>query len=128
MIMAYYGCLMIKKGDADGMVSGACHSTANILRPACRLSRLKPGTKLVSAFFLMEVRTASLVIMEPLYLPTAAQNQNRIRKNWQQLQYPLLRALSCLVGMSQGCDAFPFLQRQHKPRRCGQGGRVYQIS
>ena len=30
---AYYGCLMIKKGDADGMVSGACHSTANTLRP-----------------------------------------------------------------------------------------------
>ena len=30
---AYYGCLMIKNGDADGMVSGACHSTANTLRP-----------------------------------------------------------------------------------------------
>ncbi len=52
---AYYGCLMIKSGDADGMVSGACHSTANTLRPCLQLIKTKPGTKLVSAFFLMEV-------------------------------------------------------------------------
>ncbi len=52
---AYYGCLMIKNGDADGMVSGACHSTANTLRPCLQLIKTKPGTKLVSAFFLMEV-------------------------------------------------------------------------
>ncbi|MDO4939840.1 MAG: phosphate acetyltransferase [Lachnospiraceae bacterium] len=52
---AYYGCLMIKAGDADGMVSGACHSTANTLRPCLQLIKTKPGTKLVSAFFLMDV-------------------------------------------------------------------------
>ena len=52
---AYYGCLMIKAGDADGMVSGACHSTADTLRPALQIIKTKPGTKLVSAFFLMEV-------------------------------------------------------------------------
>lgn len=52
---AYYGCLMIKNGDADGMVSGACHSTASTLRPCLQIVKTKPGTKLVSAFFLMEV-------------------------------------------------------------------------
>jgi phosphate acetyltransferase len=52
---AYYGCLMIKSGDADGMVSGACHSTANTLRPCLQIIKTKPGTKLVSAYFLMEV-------------------------------------------------------------------------
>ena len=52
---AYYGCLMIKSGDADGMVSGACHSTANTLRPCLQIIKTKPGTKLVSAFFLIEV-------------------------------------------------------------------------
>ena len=52
---AYYGCLMIKAGDADGMVSGACHSSADTLRPALQIIKTKPGTKLVSAFFLMEV-------------------------------------------------------------------------
>lgn len=51
----YYGCLMIKAGDADGMVSGACHSTANTLRPCLQVIKTKPGTKLVSSFFLMEV-------------------------------------------------------------------------
>ena len=52
---AYYGCLMIKMGHADGMVSGACHSTADTLRPCLQIIKTKPGTKLVSAFFLMEV-------------------------------------------------------------------------
>lgn len=51
----YFGTLMIKAGDADGLVSGACHSTANTLRPALQLIKTKPGVKLVSAFFLMEV-------------------------------------------------------------------------
>ena len=52
---AYYGCLMIKNGDADGMVSGACHSTADTLRPCLQILKTKPGTKLVSAFFVMVV-------------------------------------------------------------------------
>lgn len=51
----YYACMMVKMGDADGVVSGACHSTANTLRPSLQIIKTKPGTKLVSAFFLMEV-------------------------------------------------------------------------
>ena len=51
----YYGTLMIKNKDADGLVSGACHSTANTLRPALQIIKTKPGVKLVSSFFLMEV-------------------------------------------------------------------------
>ena len=51
----YFGTLMIKAGDADGLVSGACHSTANTLRPALQIIKTKPGVKLVSSFFLMEV-------------------------------------------------------------------------
>ena len=46
---------MVKMGDADGLVSGACHSTANTLRPALQILKTAPGTKLVSAFFLMVV-------------------------------------------------------------------------
>ena len=51
----YYGVMMIKMGDADGMVAGACHSTADTLRPCLQILKTKPGTKLVSAFFLMVV-------------------------------------------------------------------------
>ena len=51
----YFGTMMVKQGDADGLVSGACHSTANTLRPALQILKTAPGTKLVSAFFLMIV-------------------------------------------------------------------------
>ena len=49
----YYGVMMVKMGDADGMVSGACHSTADTLRPSLQILKTKPGTKLVSSFFVM---------------------------------------------------------------------------
>ena len=49
----YYGTMMVKMGDADGLVSGACHSTADTLRPALQILKTAPGTKLVSAFFIM---------------------------------------------------------------------------
>ncbi len=51
----YYACLMVKAGDADGVVSGACHSTANTLRPSLQIVKTKPGVKLVSSFFVMVV-------------------------------------------------------------------------
>ena len=51
----YFGVMMVKMKDADGMVSGACHSTADTLRPCLQILKTKPGTKLVSAFFVMVV-------------------------------------------------------------------------
>ena len=51
----YYACMLVKVGIADGCVSGACHSTANTLRPALQIIKTKPGVELVSAFFLMSV-------------------------------------------------------------------------
>jgi len=53
----YYGMLMLKDDNskADGLVSGAAHSTSDTLRPALQILKTAPGTKLVSAFFVMEV-------------------------------------------------------------------------
>ena len=51
----YFGMMMVKQGDGDGLVSVACHSTADTLRPALQILKTAPGTKLVSAFFLMVV-------------------------------------------------------------------------
>ncbi|MBO4323502.1 MAG: phosphate acetyltransferase [Clostridia bacterium] len=48
-----YGALMLKVGDVDGMVSGACHSTANTLRPGLQVIKTAKGTPIVSAYFLM---------------------------------------------------------------------------
>lgn len=50
----YYGVMMVRSGDADGLVSGAVHSTGDMLRPALQVIRTKPGTKLVSSCFLIE--------------------------------------------------------------------------
>ncbi len=51
----YYGMMMVKLNEADGLVSGAIHSTSDTLRPALQILKTAPGTKLVSAFFLMVV-------------------------------------------------------------------------
>ncbi len=51
----YYGMMMVKQGDCDGLVSGAIHSTADTLRPALQILKTAPNTKLVSAFFMMIV-------------------------------------------------------------------------
>lgn len=53
----HYGMLMLKdvNSKADGLVSGAAHSTSDTLRPALQILKTAPGTKLVSAFFVMDV-------------------------------------------------------------------------
>ena len=56
----YYGMMMVKAGDADGLVSGAVHSTGDMLRPALQIIKTKPGMKLVSSSFLMELPNASV--------------------------------------------------------------------
>ncbi len=50
-----FGVVMVKNNDADGMVAGACHATADTLRPALQILRTAPGVKLVSGFFIMDV-------------------------------------------------------------------------
>ena len=49
-----YAMLMLKSGDADGVVSGAITHTADVLRPAFQVVKVKPGTKKVSSVFIME--------------------------------------------------------------------------
>jgi len=56
----YYGMMMVKLGDADGLVSGAVHSTGDMLRPALQIVKTKPGMKLVSSSFLMECPNRAL--------------------------------------------------------------------
>ena len=51
----YFGVTMVKAGDADGMVAGAAHSTADVMRAALQVIKTAPGTKLVSTFFVMVV-------------------------------------------------------------------------
>ncbi len=50
-----FGIMMVKARDADGMVAGACHATADVLRPSLQILKTAPGVKLVSGFFILDV-------------------------------------------------------------------------
>ena len=51
----YFGTMMVKLGDADGMVSGAVHTTGDLLRPGLQIIKTAPGVSVVSSFFIMMV-------------------------------------------------------------------------
>ena len=56
----YFGIMMVKLGDADGLVSGAVHTTGDMLRPALQLIKTRPGCKVVSSSFLMDCPNKAL--------------------------------------------------------------------
>ena len=51
----YFGTMMVKLDDADGMVSGAVHTTGDLLRPGLQIIKTAPGVSVVSSFFIMMV-------------------------------------------------------------------------
>lgn len=51
----YFATMMLKEGDADGLVSGAIHTTGDLLRPGLQIVKTAPGTSMVSGFFVMMV-------------------------------------------------------------------------
>lgn len=53
----FYSCMMVKKGEADGMVAGAINPTANTLRPGLQIIKTLPGISVVSSCFIMELKT-----------------------------------------------------------------------
>ncbi len=56
----YYGIMMIKLNEADGLVSGAVHTTGDMLRPALQIIKTKPEMKVVSSSFLMDCPNSDL--------------------------------------------------------------------
>ena len=56
----YFGVMMVKTGRANGMVSGACHSTGDVLRPSLQILKTAPDAKLVSSFFVLDVPNCDL--------------------------------------------------------------------
>ncbi len=53
----FYSCMMVKKGEADGMVAGAINPTGNTLRPGLQIIKMLPGISIVSSCFIMELKT-----------------------------------------------------------------------
>lgn len=63
-----FGALILKAGDADGFVSGACHSTANTLRPGLQVIKTAPGIKTVSSSFIMVASQENKYVPEGICL------------------------------------------------------------
>lgn len=72
----YYGVMMVKEGDADGMVAGAVSSSANVLRPSLQILKTAPDTKLVSAFFIEVVPNCQFGEKGTFLFADAALNEN----------------------------------------------------
>jgi phosphate acetyltransferase len=74
--LLYFGCIMVKAGDADGMVAGANNSSANVLRAALQILKTAPDTKLVSAFFLVVVPNCDMGANGTFVFSDAGLNQS----------------------------------------------------
>ena len=72
----YYGMMMVKLEEADGLVSGAAHSTADTLRPALQIIKTAPDTKLVSAFVAIDVPNCEFGESGLLFFGDCGLNQN----------------------------------------------------
>lgn len=72
----YFGTMMVKMNDVEGLVSGAIHSTGDLLRPGLQIIKTAPGIKVVSSFFVMEIPNSSYGHEGTLLFADCAVNPN----------------------------------------------------
>jgi phosphate acetyltransferase len=73
--VSYFGTMMVHDGLADGMVSGAAHTTAHTIRPAFEIIKTKPGVSVVSSVFLMALSDRVLVYGDCAVIPAPSDTQ-----------------------------------------------------
>ena len=94
----YFGMMMVKQGDADGLVSGAAHSTADTLRPALQILKTAEGTKLVSAFFIMVVPDCEYGEKGTFVFSDAGLNANPTSEELAEIAISSAKSFEQLVG------------------------------
>ncbi|MEF9958371.1 MAG: phosphate acetyltransferase [Niameybacter sp.] len=94
----FLGVMMVKMGKADGMVAGAVNSTANVLRPCLQILKTAPNTKLVSAFFIMDVPNCDLGSNGIFVFSDCGLNQNPNAEELAAIADSSAKSFSQLVG------------------------------
>ena len=94
----HYGMMMLKENEADGLVSGAVHSTADTLRPALQIVKTEPGTKLVSAFFIMVVPDCKYGENGTFIFGDCGLNQNPNEEELSEIAISSAKSFENLVG------------------------------
>ncbi|MBR6223884.1 MAG: phosphate acetyltransferase [Lachnospiraceae bacterium] len=94
----YFGCIMVKAGDADGMVAGAINSSANVLRASLQVLKTAPGTKLVSAFFVVVVPDCDMGADGTFVFSDAGLNQNPNPEELAAIAESSAKSFELLVG------------------------------
>ncbi len=94
----YFGMMMVKMNKADGLVSGAAHSTSDTLRPALQILKTAPGTKLVSAFFVMCVPDCEYGENGTFVFADSGLNQNPTSDELSEIAISSSKSFEQLVG------------------------------
>jgi len=94
----YFSMMMVKLEEADGLVSGAIHSTSDTLRPALQILKTAPGTKLVSAFFLMVVPDCEYGENGVFVFGDCGLNQNPTAEELVEIAHSSSKSFEQLVG------------------------------
>ena len=95
----YLGCMMIKNGDADGEIAGACNTTTDVLRPAFQIIKTTPETSVVSGAFLMFLQDHSYGADGVLVFADCAVLPNPNAKELAEIAVTTARTTRSLVGV-----------------------------
>lgn len=94
----FFGMMMVKQGKADGLVSGAAHSTADTLRPALQILKTAPGTKLVSTFVVMDVPNCEYGENGVFLFSDCGLNQNPDSESLSEIAISTAKSFKQIVG------------------------------
>ncbi len=94
----YFACMLVNEGYADGVVSGAHHSTSDTLRPALQIIKTKEGVAKASSFFLMNVPNTSYGEEGVFIFSDAGLNQNPTSEELADIAYSSSVSFELLTG------------------------------
>lgn len=94
----YFGCMMVKNDDADGMVAGAINASADVLRAALQILKTAPGTRIVSAFFLVVVPDCDMGANGTFVFSDAGLNQSPSASELADIAEQSAKSFELLVG------------------------------